>query len=36
MTETNEPVTIVDRGRGPQLSNRRITVHRLANFIQST
>lgn len=29
MTETNERVTIVDRGRGPQLSNRRITVQHL-------
>jgi uncharacterized protein (DUF433 family) len=29
MTETNESITIVDRGRGPQLSNRRITVQHL-------
>ncbi len=29
MMETNEPITIVDRGRGPQLSNRRITVQQL-------
>ncbi len=29
MTEANERVTIVDRGRGPQLSNRRITVQHL-------
>ena len=29
MNETNEPITIVDRGRGPQLSNRRITVQHL-------
>lgn len=29
MADTSEPVTIVDRGRGPQLSNRRITVQHL-------
>jgi uncharacterized protein (DUF433 family) len=29
MAETNESATIVDRGRGPQLSNRRITVQHL-------
>jgi uncharacterized protein (DUF433 family) len=29
MSDTSEPVTIVDRGRGPQLSNRRITVQHL-------
>jgi uncharacterized protein (DUF433 family) len=29
MSEIHEPVTIVDRGRGPQLSNRRITVQQL-------
>jgi uncharacterized protein (DUF433 family) len=34
MTETNEPVTIVDRGRGPQLSNRRITVQHLLSMFK--
>ncbi|MCE9532811.1 MAG: DUF433 domain-containing protein [Planctomycetes bacterium] len=29
MTETSGQITIVDRGRGPQLSNRRITVQHL-------
>jgi uncharacterized protein (DUF433 family) len=29
MTETQEEAAIVDRGRGPQLSNRRITVQHL-------
>jgi uncharacterized protein (DUF433 family) len=29
MTDSNEQVKIVDRGRGPQLSDRRITVQHL-------
>lgn len=29
MSATGEPIVIVDRGRGPQLSNRRITVQHL-------
>ena len=29
MSETDDSITIVDRGRGPQLSNRRISVQHL-------
>ncbi len=34
MTQANELITIVDRGRGPQLSNRRITVQHLLSMFK--
>ena len=34
MNETSEPITIVDRGRGPQLSNRKLTVQHLLGMFK--
>lgn len=34
MNTATEPVTIVDRGRGPQLSNRRLTVQDMLPFFR--
>ena len=36
MTEIAEPITIVNRGRGPQLSNRKLTVQDLLPFFKSS